>query len=36
MLFGTYKWMSEECSEYTQSDPAPSELGVSVQTLTSV
>jgi len=27
MLFEFYKWMGEECSEYTQSDPAPSELG---------
>ena len=27
MLFEFCKWMGEECSEYTQSDPAPSELG---------
>jgi len=27
MLFEFYKRMGEECSEYTQSDPAPSELG---------
>ena len=26
-LFEFYKWMGEECCEYTQSDPAPSELG---------